>query len=334
MNRVLPLTLYAIRRLTFNVRHTAYSLLILLTFPAYAQSFGVEGLQTRFSLEFSANVLFSQPVPPTPTWGLGGNLQARYARDAWSLNLTLNPAVQFGPQVITDGGLIETYALYRLGDLDISVGFERIPLETARLSVPYSLEAVSPLGQRQGKLGARLTWNPENTRLRLAFLENPDGWFGLASFRREFTGFELEAYLLAPSGRVVLGIGGSGTVQGLVVYGEAWGLFSPTEWRYALGLSGSLGDGLWTLEGGYSSSLSGQPPRRFAAAQVGQPLGEEASWSAVGQLFFDPDGLRSRWAFTHNLLVDAQEATYTVFVQLGPEPPSGGVRVAFKLFPE
>ncbi|HEU4741557.1 MAG TPA: hypothetical protein VFS50_08190 [Meiothermus sp.] len=314
-----------------------YGILLLLTAPTYAQSFGVEGLETRFSLEFSANVLFSQPVPPTPAWELRGDLETRYARDAWSFNLALNPGLQVGPRVFTDWGLSEAYALYRWGDLDLSAGFERIPLEVARLSVPYSLEAVSPLGQRQGKLGARLTWNPENTRLRLAFLENPNGWFGLASLRHEFAGFELEAHLLAPSGQLVFGLGGSGTLENLVVYGEVWGLLPQwrfPQWRYALGLSGNLGEGLWTLEGGYASPLPGQPPRRFAAAQVSQPVGLEASWSAVAQLFFDPDGLRSRWAITYNPLLDAQEATYTVFVQLGPELPSGGVRVAFKLFPE
>lgn len=310
----------------------AYGILLLLTAPTYAQSFGVEGLETRFSLEFSAAALFSQPSPPLVSWGIQGNLEAYYTRDAWSFNLALSPGLQVGPRAVTSWGLSEAYALYRWGDLDLSTGFERLPLETARLSVPYSLEGVSPLGQRQGKLGARLTWNPENTRLRLAFLENPEGWFGLMSLRHEFAGFELEAYLLAPSGGVVIGLGGSGTLGKLVVYGEIWRLFP--EWRYALGLSGNLEEGLWTLEGGYAPPLPNQPPRRFLAAQVSQPVSEEATWSAIAQLFFDSDGLRSRLAVTYNPLLDAQATTFTVSVQLGPEPPSGGVRVAFTLFPE
>lgn len=334
MSRTLRLASHGLGFVAYGARRWTYGLLVLLALPAHAQSLGPGGLETRFSLEFSAGALFSQPSPPLVGWGVRGNLDARYARDPYSLSLTLNPGVQLGGQVVTDGGLVEAYATYRWGDLDLSLGLERLPLEVARLSVPYALEAVSPLGERTGKLGARLTWNPQNSRLRLAILENPDGWFGLASFRQEFAGFELEAYLLAPSGRVGLGLGGSGTLANLVIYGEVWGLFSPAEWRYALGVSGNLGDCLWTLEGGYAAPLPGQPPRRFAAAQISQPVGEEASWSGVSQLFFDADGFRSRWAFTHNLLVDAQEATYTVFVQLGPEPPSGGVRVGFKLFPE
>jgi hypothetical protein len=126
----------------------------------------------------------------------------------------------------------------------------------------------------------------------------------------------------------VLGLSGSGTVAGVVVYGEGWALFDPFEARYALGLSGSLGEGLWTLEGGYASFPSLLPLGPFLAGQWTLPLGEEALWNLSTYLLLDGPVrpvLSARYAQSRP---DA-ELSLTLSLQLGPAPALGfslGVR--------
>lgn len=253
--------------------------------PVHAQN-----LETRLELRFSTAIAISN-LPPSASWGLGAQLEARYDLNPWRFRLVLNPGVSFSRTPNTDAGLSELYLLYRENELDVSAGLERLPLEVARLSLPYSLEAVSPLGNRLGRWGARVSWNPEATRLRLALLEDASQLLPVLSLRREFGDFELEAHALYPT-RWVLGLGGSGTVAGLVVYGEGWLLLNPLEARYALGLSGSLGEGVWTLEGGYATTLPLLPASHFLAGQWIIPQGEEASWSLTAYLL-----LSNPWQF-------------------------------------
>ena len=72
------------------------------------------------------------------------------------------------------------------------------------------------------------------------------------SVRREFDSFDLEAHLLYLNG-FAAGLGGSGLVGDIVVYGEAWLLANPWDGRGALGASGFWGDLLWTLEAAYAA---------------------------------------------------------------------------------
>jgi hypothetical protein len=291
-----------------------------------------QGLETRLELRFSSALAVNAALPPVASWGLGAHLEARYALGDAHFNLVLDPAVQFGLPIFTDPGLTEAFVLVRQGELDLSAGLERLPLEYARLSVPFLLEAVSPLGNRQGRLGARVGWSPEATRLRLALLQVGSGLAAVLSLRREFDTLELEGHAAYQDG-LVLGLGGSGTVEEIVVYGEAWWLRG-RDWRYLLGLSGSLEEGLWTLEGGYAAPSVLEPLRHLLAAQLTLPQGEEASWSFIGKLLFDPQGFRSQLGASYTWSREDRELIAGVLAQTGPEPFSLKLSLEARLYPQ
>lgn len=275
-----------------------------------------QNLETRLELRFSTALVFSH-LPPGASWGLGAHLEARYDLNPLRFQLVLDPGVSFARAVTAEAGLTELYALYREGALDVSAGLERLPLEVARLRLPFSLEPLSPLGNRQGRWGARVSWNPEASRLRLVVLEEAGRWLPVLSLRREFGDFELEAHALYPA-RWVLGLGGSGTVAELVIYGEGWLLLEPLEARYTLGLSGSLGEGVWTLEGGYAGLLPLQPAGYFLAGQVLLPQ-EEASWVLQAHLGLDDP---ARWLLSvrYTLGQPDLELSTGLSAQGGPTP--------------
>ncbi len=280
--------------------------------PANAQN-----LETKLELRFTTAFAISN-WPLSASWNLGAHLEARYDLNPLRFQLVLDPGVNFSRSVTTDAGLTELYALYREGQLDVSAGLERLPLEVARLSLPYSLEPVSPLGNRQGRWGARISWNPEETRVRLAILEDAGRLIPILSLRREFSDFELEAHALYLA-RWVVGLGGSGTVAGLVVYGESWLFLHPLEARYTLGLSGSLADSLWTLEGGYATTLPILPANHFLAGQWIIPQGEEARWNLGTYLLLD-NPLRVQLSTSYIYAFSNYELNSTLAAQFGPQP--------------
>lgn len=293
--------------------------------PAWAQS-----LETRLELRFSSTLAISNLLPEA-SWGFGIHLEARYDLSPLRFQLMLDPGVRFSRSVTSDAGLTELYALYREDELDVSAGLERLPLEVARLVLPYSLEPVGSLGSRQGRWGVRVSWNPKATRLRLAVLEEAGRLVPVLSLRRELGEFELEAHALYPA-RPVLGLGGSGTLAGLVVYGEGWLLLNPWEARYALGLSGSLGESLWTLEGGYASTLPLFPARHFLAGQWILPQGEEASWNLSAYLLLD-DPLRAQLSTSYTYLLSNYELNSTLAAEFGPQPWVLVFRLTIRGFP-
>lgn len=296
--------------------------------PALAQD-----LQTRLELRFTTALAVNSAFPPSALWGLGAHLEARYTLEPFGLNLVLDPGVNFAQPVITDAGLTEAYGLYRQGELDLSLGIERLPLETARLSLPYSLEPLSPLGNRQGRLGARVSWNPEAARVRLALLEDSGQVMPVLSLRREFGDFEMEAHGIYRNDRVIIGLGGSGTLADLVLYGEVWMLGWPPDWHYALGLSGAWGDGIWTLEGGRAAPSALEPVRPLLAGQLSLPEGEEASWNVLGKLLFG-DALRLQAGIGYTLAIDDAQLESTLIAQIGPEPFSLRLVLGLKAFPD
>lgn len=300
----------------------AFVAFLTLTPDARAQSLGIEGLEARASLAFTSALALAGGALPVGSWGLIGHLEAKYALEALSFNLSLDPAVQFGVTTSTEAGITEAYALYRSGEFDLSAGVERLPLETARLSLPYALEPVDALGRRRGLPDLRLSWNPEATRLRLAVIVADGGLVPVLSLRREFGDLELEGHALYRAGRAVFGLGGSGTLLGLVLYGEAWAITSPFEGRYALGLSGALGDGVWTLEGGYAAYLPGTPTRNLVIGQYALPQGEASSWNFTGGLFFDPDAIRGIAGLTYAYTTDEADLSLSLGVQFGPSAPA------------
>ena len=82
---------------------------------------------------------------------LRGHLEADYTVKPLDFRLVLDPTVRVTSagleSALVEPGLTEAFALYRLDKVDFSAGLERLPLETARLSVPFRLEPTNRLGQ-------------------------------------------------------------------------------------------------------------------------------------------------------------------------------------------
>ncbi len=309
--------------------------------------------EVEFALDSS---FFSEQTGLT----LAGRLEAGYDLNLDGLglenaspamfNLVLHPSLRVSQTVTTEPGLTELYAATTYGDLDISVGVERLPLETARLSVPYSVESVGARGIRYGVPGVRGVLYSGDWRVRGAvfysdvaedFVRNVTP---LVSVRRSFERFDLEAHALYQNG-FVAGLGGSGLVSNVVVYGEAWLLTDPgtdLSGRGALGLNGNLATGTWTLEGAYSSpaaSEQGEAPAQLSPVtllgQFALPLGVEgdANISLTGNASFDlntPFDLnttRSGIDAAYTVVADA-ELTLGAGARSGPEP---GVSVLLKV---
>lgn len=245
-------------------------------------------------------------------------------------HLALDPGLLLGPGGAVAGswGLTEAYVRHRRGPFDLRVGVERLPLETARLMIPFSVEPVDVLGTRLGRAGLRLIWNPDPaTRVRGALLESSGALLPALSIRRQFPSFELEAHALAlPGGRTAFGLGGSGLVGSLVVYGEAWTLTAPSETRYAVGASGSIRKGIWTFEVGNAAAaavgrlIPEAGVRQQVAGQIAYRVSEELSITGTARVLADPDALRGQ--LTVQLARTAGNADYSVSLAslLGPEP--------------
>lgn len=91
-------------------------------------------------------------------------------------------------------------------------------------------------------------------------------------------GWEAGGYILwRPSG-VAVGVGASGLVGSLVVYGEAWSIADEQGLRYSLGATGYAGDLLWTAELARTPFLPEAPagvpapPVPLVAVQLAYPL--------------------------------------------------------------
>ncbi|CAN5895288.1 hypothetical protein BH24DEI2_BH24DEI2_04780 [soil metagenome] len=218
-------------------------------------------LNVRGEMEMATDLSFSsvnQSLNESFGLTLRGHLEADYAVEPLDFRVVLDPLVRVsstGPAAsFVEPGLTEVFALYRLDDVDLSAGLERLPLETARLSVPFRLEPVNGLGQPSGLLGVRANVYLEGWRVRPALLYRTkhDRLGGVVSVRRSFGDFEIEGHVLYLDGFTV-GSSGSGLVGDVVVYGEAWLLTNPWDGRGALGASGFWGDLLWTVEAAYAA---------------------------------------------------------------------------------
>lgn len=189
---------------------------------------------------------------------LRGHLEADYSVKPLDFRLVLDPTLRLtsaGPgSALVESGLTEAFTLYRLDNIDLSAGLERLPLQTARLSIPFRLEPVNGVRQPLGLLGARANIYLTDWRVRpgLVYRYQDDQFGGVLSVRREFGNFDLEAHVLYLDGFTV-GLGGSGLIGDIVVYGEGWLLTNPWDGRGALGLSGFAGDLLWTAEAAYAA---------------------------------------------------------------------------------
>ena len=183
-------------------------------------------------------------------WTVAAHVEADYRLEPVTFNLELDPSLRFSEEVTAEPGLTELYAATSLGDVELSAGRERLALEYGRITLPFVVEEINDRGVRLGVPGVRATWFPENYRVRGAIFYR-DTVIPLINVRRTFGQFELEATTLYQD-RFVAGLGGSGSAGDLVVYGEGWLLTDPIKARGALGVTGYLGDRLWTLEGAYA----------------------------------------------------------------------------------
>ena len=234
---------------------------VLLLLPFLAATLAFAQLSYRGEIEVAGDLSFAstnQVLNELVGLSLRGHFEADYSLDPLDFRLVLDPAVRVTSAGIEgafiEPGLTEAFALYRLDNIDFSAGLERLPLQAARLSIPFHVEPVNQLGQPLGLLGVRASIYLEDWRVRPALLyrtqHNPLG--GVVSVRREFASFDLEAHFLYLNG-FAAGLGGSGLVGDVVVYGEAWLLTNPWDGRGALGASGFWGDLLWTVEAAYAA---------------------------------------------------------------------------------
>lgn len=259
---------------------------ILLLLPILSLSLAQLSTSGEITLGVSPGVISAQATPQsTFAVTMSASFQARYTLSPVTFELVLDPQLS-----LSDGdarfepGVTEAFARYRAGAVDLTAGLERLPLEYARLSRPYSLEPIRASGQLQGLLGARAAFFTGDWRVRPAlFYRLTDNQLGGAlSVRRSFSQLELEAHLTYLE-RPGIGLGGSGLLGDTVLYGDLWLLFTPTEFRGALGASGFWGDALWTLEAAYAPNplVQSETPFPQLLGQISIPQGMSGSWEGT-----------------------------------------------------
>jgi hypothetical protein len=249
---------------------------------------------------------------------LGGDLRLRGLA---------SPAIAVGtggddPQLVP--GVQEALLAWRGRSLDLSAGLERWPLGELRLAPALRLDGRLPTGEPRGLLGARATVYRHPWRLRVGLAAPtgddlvPDRVGAAASARLDVAQVTLEAHAFRAA-RAGGGLTVSGTAGQLVAYGEAWLLAEPWTARGGAGLTGYLGDLLWTAEVAWAPPDGGlegdaRPALRLSGrGTVGRDGGLEAG---AGLAFptsrSDPD---RRAAFVEAYLawtVDRPDATLTL----------------------
>jgi hypothetical protein len=265
---------------------------------------------------------------------LKSHFEADVTFDDVGFYLVLDPSVSVNDKSELEGdiGFTELYGKYEFGELDFSVGLERLPLETARLTVPFSLgefssddvSAEDPKGSQRGILGARVLWYPGDYRFRLASYYN-DEQFGVAlSAKRFFGEFELEATAIYDD-NFTFGLNGSGLLGDVVIYGETWLLLNElitdgteTSVRGLLGATGYLWDGAWTLEAGYvpSAGTTEAYPQLLGQWQLSQ---ENTTWSVGGGAALQNEQLFGLLAGTVAVTEGDVSTSFNLSSQVGSE---------------
>jgi hypothetical protein len=244
------------------------------------------GAQTRRGeLALSAHVHGAGALPE-PSWSLGGRLEASFPVAPLELAFVAEPRLRIAPRPRLELRVSEALVRYRAGDFEVSAGLERLPLETARLSLPYAVGAPPSGGVRSGVPGLRLRWFGERTRVRLAAFHADGGPAGAASLRRELERAEVEGHVVLSGDGAALGMSGSGLLGATVLYGEVWLLTGPLEPRAALGAAGVAGDVHWTLEAAYLAPPGGHGARPTVAAALAGRAAEQVDWRVVGNACF------------------------------------------------
>ena len=242
----------------------------------------------------------------------------------------LAPSIAFGrpdappDEPLASLGLQDVYLrLAPTREVEVGLGVQRWPLGELRLAPTLRLEPQDRFGSARGLAGARVTAYLHPWRLRLGAAAALDDelrattWGGVASLRWDVAAWTLEASALALD-RIGGGLSASGTVDRLVLTGDAWLLEGPWEVRGGLGASGYLGDVLLTAEAAWApegGTLTGAPrptvrlsaqasPARDLALDVvagvawpedpATPGQRTLTWDASAALSFDrPDAVLS-----------------------------------------
>ena len=181
-------------------------------------------------------------------------------------------------------GLQEAYLEMRTGGVDLSAGFQRLPLAQMRLLTPLSIEPTLATGEPRGPLTVRVHAYTGPWRIRGAAVGVtgddllPEGAGGLASLRFESSLATIEGHGLW-SVRPAAGLTASASVGSLVVYGEGWLLADPWEGRGGIGVTGYLGEWLWTAESAWAPAGGGLRAVAMPAlaANLSRPLGFDGS---------------------------------------------------------
>ena len=277
--------------------------------------------------------------------GGSGQLDAGGGPGAAEWRITANPNLRL---TVSDGSLPgqagwqvssqpfewaveEAYLAARQGAWVVSVGRERLPLEVARLSLPFSVEPVSAGGVRLGLWGVRLARSSGATRLRLAALEQEGRVMPAISLRWQAGALDLEGHALLTADRrpVTSGLTASGLVGDVVAYGELW---RGPEWRYVGGLSGFWGDTLWTVEAGRAAPAPGQRVRRLVGAQFAWQQGAEVAWNVTQYAFIDEDGLRAQLAVDRTFATGPHESRLFASLTVGPGPLAWAIGAACRYY--
>lgn len=202
------------------------------------------------------------------TGALEGRLETRAAWGRWWASLALEPRARVdftagggggsgggsgggaGSTPAVDGSVSVTEALvaYRAGAVDLYAGRVTLPVETARLTVPYTLTPPDERGRRIGLEGVRADLYVGSNRLQLAAVRLSGRWTPVAALRHASAGWEVSGRLLVEEDGLAAGVGWSGLIGEVVAYGEIWRVPGEADPRYSAGASGYVGDGLWTAE--------------------------------------------------------------------------------------
>lgn len=184
---------------------------------------------------------------------IGGHWEMRTSLERWVASLTLDPRVEAGLSAKSGGptGSIvatEGYVGYHADAADLFVGRLSLPIETSRLTLPYTLTPPDESGRRRGLEGARADLYLGPSRVQVAAMRDGDHWTPIVGWRQGFSGWEATGHLLYQEHGMAAGLGWSGLLGSTVVYGEVWSVPGESKARYSAGASGYVGDVLWTGE--------------------------------------------------------------------------------------
>lgn len=261
-----------------RLRRVALLLAVLSVTPAFAQ------VRASIEWQLGARVGASYGVPPVPSAPLAGSnlsvlVDAEARQGDVTLTLLARPGLRLDGEPIAaaqgQAGLQEAALAVSGAHLDVRVGVLRAPLETARLSVPFRVDGVTPLGDRHGLPGAEAAVYLDRVRVRAQGWWREDHAGGSLAVRLDRTRYQLEAHAVL-DGTWTFGLGASGTAGDTVLYGEAWVLTDPVRVRGAAGASGYWGDALWTVEAAVAPPPGGPELEAYPQllARLDVPLAE------------------------------------------------------------